>query len=111
MLTCVGLFVHAVEQIKVRRFVQRETCFLSERQPKDMPQKQVLFCVYTALFMNTLYQTKTKAHTVVGRSERCLRGDPGSELRLGREKEKETRDNNTRDEQKKKKVPLQNYIQ
>ena len=31
---------------------------------------------------------KTKAHTVVGRGEKSLLSDPGSQLRLGREKEK-----------------------
>ena len=41
---------------------------------------------------------KTKAHTIVGRGEESLLSDPGSELRLGRGKEK---DNNEREHNKK----------
>ena len=43
-----------------------------------------------------------KARTVVGRGEKSLFSEPGSELRLGKEKEKENCEYNRRDEQKKK---------
>ena len=46
---------------------------------------------------------KTKARNVVGRGETSLRSDPGSELRLGRAKEKEKCEDIKWDEQKNKK--------
>ena len=49
----------------------------------------------------------TKARTVVGKGEKCLLSDPGSELRLGKEKEKrkirETYIDHEWDEQKRRK--------
>ena len=43
----------------------------------------------------SLLAMKSKARTVVGRGEKSLLDGPESELRLGREIEKETRDYNT----------------
>ena len=37
---------------------------------------------------SSIFAIKTKVRTVVGRGEKSLLGDPGSELHLGREKEK-----------------------
>ena len=45
-----------------------------------------------------------KARTVVGRGEKSLRSDPGSELPLGREKEKANVRRYRWDEQNKKKT-------
>ena len=52
-----------------------------------------------------------KARTVVGRGEKSLRSDPGSELPLGREKEKANVRRYRWDEQNKKKtVPGTRYL-
>ena len=51
--------------------------------------------------MLTFSEIELKARIVVGRGEKSLLSDPGSEVRLGREKEKEKRDSSTRDEQRK----------
>ena len=48
----------------------------------------------------SLLAIKMKARTVVRRREHSLLGDPGFELGLGREKEKEKFEDNVRDEQK-----------
>ena len=50
----------------------------------------------------TLLALNVKARTVVGRGGKSLLSDPGSESRLGREKEKEKCEDNKLDEQSKK---------